>query len=209
MIPSRDVTQNETEVAAAALAVLTEYTPPPPPDPILDLLEKDDDHGVITKFNVFSIRNIYLDYLAAETLRHYPPLDAARRMCTKTTTLRDPSGSSPPVTLQPGDLVYVPVDALHRDPAFYSHPDQFRPEHFSAEEVEKRHKCAFQGFGDGPRQCPGMRYAMQQVKVALASVLLRFEVTAGPEQVLPVERDPEAGILGFKGGVWLRFRALP
>lgn len=52
----------------------------------------------------------------------------------------------------------------------------------------------------------GMRYAMQALKVAVASVLLRFEVTPAPEQVLPVERDPAAPILGFKGGVWLRFR---
>lgn len=92
---------------------------------------------------------------ATESLRLFPPLDTHRRQCTKATTLRDPSGRARPVTLRPGDIVYLPVDAVHRDPAFYSHPDEFRPEHFDEAEVEKRHKCAFQGFGDGPRQCPG------------------------------------------------------
>lgn len=151
----------------------------------------------------------YLEQVIKETLRFFPAADTLRRQCTKATTLRDPSDSSRAVSLRPGDLVYVPVDAIHHDAAHYSHPDEFRPEHFSEEEAESRPKCAFMGFGDGPRHCPGMRFAMQEMKVVLATLLLRLQVEPGPEQVLPPKRDATSPILGIQGGIWLRFRPLP
>lgn len=81
--------------------------------------------------------------------------DTLRRMCTKTTTLRAASDDGPGVEMHPGDIVYVSCDALHREPALYSHPDEFWPEHFSDEELERRPKNVFFGFGEGPRYCPG------------------------------------------------------
>ena len=41
------------------------------------------------------------------------------------------------------------VSGLHRDPAHWSHPEEFYPEHFSKEEKATRSPYAFQAFGQG------------------------------------------------------------
>ncbi|KAE8742072.1 Cytochrome P450 CYP6 [Frankliniella occidentalis] len=148
----------------------------------------------------------FLEQVVNETMRLFPFSDTMRRMCTKATTLRSAEG--PSVLVEEGTAVYIPVETVHRDPAYYSHPEDFWPDHFSPEESEGRPKSVYLGFGDGPRQCPGMKYGTLQVKVALATVLQRFEVLPGEKQVLPVQRDPMAGLLNYKGGIWLKFRAL-
>lgn len=53
-----------------------------------------------------------------------------------------------------------------------------------------------------------MRYALMQVKVAVASLVMRFDLQPGPEQVLPIRRDPASPLLGFVGGIHLRFTPL-
>lgn len=53
-----------------------------------------------------------------------------------------------------------------------------------------------------------MRYALMQVKVALATLVLQFAVRPAPEQQLPPTRDPGQALLAFQGGVWLRFHPL-
>ena len=83
------------------------------------------------------------------------------------------------------------VEGLHRDPAHWSHPEEFYPEHFSKEEKATRSPYAFQAFGqgtychrydfhnvlifvEGPRNCIGMRFALLEAKVALLAVCRRF-----------------------------------
>lgn len=148
----------------------------------------------------------YLDCVCKEAMRYFPPGDTLRRCCTKPTTLRASTGET--VSLRPGDAVYIGVQALHHDPAYYSHPDEFYPEHFSEEESAARPKCTYLAFSDGPRMCPGYRFGTLQVKVALASVLLHLEVLPAPELVLPPQRDPKATVMGILGGPWLRFRPI-
>ena len=53
------------------------------------------------------------------------------------------------VTLKAGDLLSFSVSGLHRDPAHWSHPEEFYPEHFSKEEKASRSPYAFQAFGQG------------------------------------------------------------
>ncbi|KAK3930578.1 Cytochrome P450 9e2 [Frankliniella fusca] len=149
----------------------------------------------------------FLDKVIKETMRLFPPADTIRRCCTKATRLQSASGRS--VNVEPGTAVYIPVDALHHDPAIYSHPHDFWPDHFSAEEIASRPKNTFLGFSEGPRQCPGMKYATLKVKTAIATLLQRFEVTPGEQQVLPIKRDPKAFIINYEGGIWLKFRPLP
>lgn len=198
----------ETTSLVIATALLMLATNPIKQDKLREELRDKLSHGQLLQEDTIASLT-YLEQVIKETLRRFPVVDTLRRKCTKNTTLRDPSDSSKAVSLRPGDLVYVPVDAIHHDPALYSHPDEFRPEHFSEEEVARRPKFAFMGFGDGPRHCPGMRFAMQQMKILLATLMLRFQVVPGPEQVLPVTRDAASPILGIQGGVWLRFQPLP
>lgn len=63
------------------------------------------------------------------------------------------------VSLDVGDSVMIPIYALHHDAKYYPNPDQFKPERFLIENINKlkmlRHFGAFLGFGDGPRMCLG------------------------------------------------------
>ena len=56
------------------------------------------------------------------------------------------------VNLKKGDLLSFSVEGLHRDPAHWSHPEEFYPEHFSKEEKATRSPYAFQAFGQGADQ---------------------------------------------------------
>ena len=49
---------------------------------------------------------------------------------------------------------------------------------FSAEEKAKRDPMHFLPFGQGPRQCIGMRLALQEIKMAAADLLRKFRFTA-------------------------------
>jgi cytochrome P450 family 9 len=59
----------------------------------------------------------------------YPPVILIERKCMKTYNLP----TEPPLTLKPGDMVWVPIYALHHDPYYFPDPEKFDPERFSNE----------------------------------------------------------------------------
>lgn len=75
------------------------------------------------------------------------------RMCVKPYKLEDDSGNT--VQLNTGDLIFVPVVAIHRDPEFYPDPDRFDPERFSDELKHRIKPFTYLPFGSGPRNCLG------------------------------------------------------
>merc|ERR1712203_624068 len=95
------------------------------------------------------------------------------------------------------------VQGLHRDPAHWSHPEEFYPEHFSKEEKATRSPYAFQAFGQGPRNCIGMRFALLEAKVALLAVCRRFTFLPGTKMKEPLRQDPNSQLGWPKGGIWV------
>ncbi|XP_037094480.1 cytochrome P450 3A9-like [Pollicipes pollicipes] len=120
----------------------------------------------------------YLDRVLSETLRLYAPATRLERECTKDYTL---PGTN--VHLPKGTLVHIPVLSLHRDPDHYPDPLRFDPDRFLPEEKEKRHPCAYLPFGQGPRNCIAMRFALFEAKVAFAALLQKMTL-------LPTEKTP-------------------
>ncbi|PNF15724.1 Cytochrome P450 6k1 [Cryptotermes secundus] len=152
--------------------------------------------GNITYDSILDMQ--YLDKVVNETLRKYPPVVLITRECTKTIKL---SGTD--VTVEKGVQVLLPILALHRDPKYYPDPERFDPERFSEEERKKRPQFSYIPFGEGPRLCIGMRFAMMQVKVGLINVLSKFEVQASDKTPPIAEIDTRAVIMTPKGGMWL------
>lgn len=75
---------------------------------ICETLENNDGELTFETFNEMK----YLENVFLETLRLHTPILFFTKCCTKTYTL--PSiGNNPPVTIQPGTAVLVPVRALH------------------------------------------------------------------------------------------------
>ncbi len=56
-----------------------------------------------------------------------------------------------------GSAVWVNSIGIHYDEKYYPNPYVFDPERFSPEEISKRPNNVYLPFGDGPRNCIGMR----------------------------------------------------
>ncbi|XP_039499981.1 probable cytochrome P450 28c1 [Drosophila santomea] len=151
---------------------------------------------------------IDLPYLSAcfnESLRIYPAGGWASKSCTKEYELRG-SHHAEPLKLRPGDNVMVPIYALHNDPDHYPEPEVFRPERFLDGGLKtSKQQGIFLGFGNGPRQCVGMRLGLAMAKAALAAIVQRFEVLVSPRTLSGTEIDPMTFVGVHKGGIWLQF----
>ena len=60
------------------------------------------------------------------------------------------------------------------------------------------------GFGQGPRACLAMRFALLEAKVALMCVARQFNLNVCPKTVDKIELDPKSALGGNKGGLWVR-----
>lgn len=67
---------------------------------------------------------------------------------------------------------------VHRDPKQWERPDDFYPEHFESEAVNKRHPSGFIPFSLGARACAGKALAYPWMKLILAKILEKFVVEA-------------------------------
>lgn len=52
-------------------------------------------------------------------------------------------------------MVILGIYHVHRNPKLWERPNEFFPEHFTAEAVSKRHVYAYLPFSAGPRRCIG------------------------------------------------------
>lgn len=76
-------------------------------------------------------------------------------------------------------IVYVSPSYTHRMKEYWTNPDQFDPNRFSADRAEhKQHRHLFMPFGGGAHKCIGMRVAEMQAKLFLFQLLTKFELQA-------------------------------
>jgi len=156
----------------------------------------EDSDGEIPDYS--TIQNLpYLDMVVHETLRFHSPTGMNTRIVTKDYKLPESD-----IVLKTNDMVSWNAQSLHFDPDHWSHPDEFYPEHFSKEEKSARNPYAFQAFGQGPRACIGMRFALLETKVAIISVLRKFSFKQGTKTTEPLVIDPEYELFWPKGGLW-------
>lgn len=95
-------------------------------------------------------------FVYIETIRLHPPAGMLTRRCTSPTTLSDYNGKS--IKIEKDMIGIIPLWSMQRDAKYYSDPDEFIPERFSAENggaKKYRDMGVFMPFGDGPRQCLG------------------------------------------------------
>lgn len=79
--------------------------------------------------------------------------------------------------IEKGVEVYISVLGLHRDDQFYDEPDKFNPIRLSDKITAGKNLVSrpYIPFGDGPRNCIGMRLGKLQTKVGLISMLHKFK----------------------------------
>ncbi|XP_049963613.1 probable cytochrome P450 6a13 [Schistocerca serialis cubense] len=141
----------------------------------------------------------YLDKVVSETLRMYPPGAILARKCTR--RYKFPDGGP---ELEEGATVFVPVYGLHNDPQYFPEPQRFNPERFSEEEKAERHPYVYLPFGEGPRNCIGMRLGLLQTKIGLAYLMSKYEVQRCDQTVVPMEFNPFSFVMMPISGIQLR-----
>lgn len=109
--------------------------------------------------------------------------------------------------IEKGVEVFIPVLALQRDEKYYPQPDEFKPERFSEESSIGKNQVnrPYHPFGDGPRNCIGVRMGKMQTKVALVLMLQKWKYELEADKMnSDLELDPRAFMMIPKGGVNLR-----
>ncbi|KAH9253506.1 hypothetical protein BASA81_008553 [Batrachochytrium salamandrivorans] len=128
----------------------------------------------------------YLNAVVLETLRLYPSA-AFTRMSDHDVVL---GGKH---VIPAGTEVLIAPYFFHRDPRYWSNPDNFQPERFVDEEMLSKGggaanslqsrigrisaKQAYFPFSLGPRNCVGRALALMELRVVLVRVLQRFTFT--------------------------------
>lgn len=113
----------------------------------------------------------YLDAVVRETLRIYPPAYAFARELVSPIEL---GGYSLPV----GSHVIISPYGVHRNPALFSEPEQFRPERWLSNQALPR--FAYLPFGGGHRVCIGNHFAQLEAGLLLATMVQRLELSVIP-----------------------------
>uniref|UniRef100_A0A8D2CQJ5 Uncharacterized protein n=1 Tax=Sciurus vulgaris TaxID=55149 RepID=A0A8D2CQJ5_SCIVU len=139
----------------------------------------------------------YTTMCIKEALRLYPPVPSIGRKLSKPITF--PDGRS----LPKGIIVTLSIYALHHNPKVWPNPEVFDPFRFAPN--SSRHSHSFLPFSGGPRNCIGKQFAMNEMKVAVALTLLRFELLPDSTKVpFPIQRL----VLRSKNGIHLHLRKL-
>jgi len=169
---------------------------------IQDKLQEEIDQAFEEAGGKFPDYNViqslpYLDMVIFEALRFHSPIGVNLRTVEKDYQLADTG-----LFLKKGEALSFNAHHLHFLPEHWSHPDQFYPEHFSKEEKANRHPYVFQSFGQGPRACIGMRFALLEAKVGVMAIMRKFSFKPGTRTLEPLVMDSELQIAFPKGGLW-------
>lgn len=137
-------------------------TEPEIQEKVFEEIQQEIGDNELTPENINQLQ--YLDMVINETLRMYPPVIRFDRVASIDYQLNN-------YRIPKGFLVSVPIYAIHHDPKNWSDPEKFIPERFSSTEKTKHHPMAFIPFGDGPRNCIGMRFALLETKIMIVKAL--------------------------------------
>ncbi|XP_055320892.1 probable cytochrome P450 6a13 [Sitodiplosis mosellana] len=167
---------------------------------ITDVLAKYDN-----EFTFEALQEMeYLDNVIQETMRLNVVAPLISKICTKEYTLPMIDGQKEPVTIYPGTPIQICARALHMDPKHYPDPQVFDPNRFTEEERRNRHKAVYLPFGEGPRMCTGIKFALAQTKAGLASIIRDFKINMSPKQK-PFVMDIRAFLYQARDGLMVNF----
>ncbi|CAH0549079.1 unnamed protein product [Brassicogethes aeneus] len=145
----------------------------------------------------------YLGQVLDETLRMYPLVSTLTRVCTKNYQIHGTDD-----VIEKGTKILIPVAGIHKDPDLWVNPQEFDPERFNDENKQNIHPCAYLPFGEGPRNCIGMRFGLLQTKTGIATLLSNYRFHLSPKTKQPLKFQPETFVLFTTDDVVLKVEKL-
>ncbi|ELY55635.1 cytochrome P450 [Natronolimnohabitans innermongolicus] len=127
-----------------------------------------------------------------ESMRLYPPFPFIHRQPHEPTTLGG-------YRISPESTLQLPLSSVHLDERWWHDAESFRPDRWLPEAEQNgdwnrdRPEYAYFPFGGGPRHCIGMRFAMTELQLVLATMVRRMEFEPVTESIDPtwkVSLDP-------------------
>lgn len=112
-----------------------------------------------------------IDGCAREGLRLFAPATLVQRVALKDVEIADG------VTIPKGTCVGICVSAVHGDAAQFPDPDTFNPNRDNNNYVQLEKGSSFSTFSSGPRGCPGRHVAVTAVRVSLAAIARKYNVS--------------------------------
>ncbi|KRT83704.1 cytochrome P450 [Oryctes borbonicus] len=145
----------------------------------------------------------YMDMVTCETLRKWPAAIGTDRVCSKPFTIEPQLPHEKPIHLKPGEIVFVPINGIHRDPQYFANPDMFDPERFSDENKDNIKPYTYMPFGLGPRNCIGSRFAILETKILFFAFLSKFNFTVIDKTQVPMVLSKKSFNIVGENGIWV------
>ncbi|GAB0095727.1 Cytochrome P450 [Sergentomyia squamirostris] len=113
----------------------------------------------------------YTERVIKETLRLFPIIAGMARVVSAPFQLRE-------YTIPANTYVGISILTLHRDKTVWGpKAEEFDPDHFLPENLEKIHPYAFVPFSAGPRNCIGSKYAYMMMKIVVVHLVKNYKFT--------------------------------
>lgn len=169
------------ETTSSALAFITHFLVNKPEIQDKVRAEMMEVHATEGEFTYDSVNKLsYLQCVINETLRYYPPVISFTRHSNEDYRYQN-------ITIPKDSAIKIASYQIHHCEEYWPNHNVFDPERFR--DKKSYDPIAFQGFGNGPRNCIGVRFAMFEIKLALCKLLTQFKLLPGPrtEKELTVE----------------------
>ena len=162
-----------------------------------EIMEVVGDDEELTFDHIQSMK--YMDKVLYETLRKaHPFAHILERVCTQ-----DYKVPETDYVIRKGEVVnfsFLFERMKENNNSFYN-ADSFDPDNFDP--LNKPDSFSFLGFGQGPRNCVGKRYAMLSMKLALVPLLKNYKL-------VKTKNSPEnLKLFKFLAGADVKFHAVP
>ena len=112
----------------------------------------------------------YTQWCIKEAMRLYPPVFRFMRTITEDTEIEGH-------VIPKGIMVTLSVLQIHRHPDTWENPNEYNPLNFHPSKAEGRDPYAYMPFSAGYRNCIGQNFALNEMKMVIASIINRFQVT--------------------------------
>ncbi|XP_073846685.1 probable cytochrome P450 6a21 [Musca autumnalis] len=142
----------------------------------------------------------YLGQVISETLRKYTIVPHLNRQALVDYVVP----GNPKYVIKKGMPIFIPAYGMHHDPSLYPNPEKFDPDRFEPSAAKQRDTVEFLAFGDGPRNCIGMRFGIMQTRVGMAYLLRNFKFSVCEETEVPLQWSKTSFVLCSKNGIFLK-----